>query len=380
MKELHFNSEIFKILLSAPMKDTDYTRIEIIINGDIAQASMYTQKQNFHKNMPIDEVLTFVNEHLGTNFSQYTAWDGKREYSARVTKKGKLLTNSKAAIVAAPKLAVGSFNKQKSHILQEGDHIPVLVDMGIFTKEGKIAANMYDKFQQINRFLELIDDATKNIASDINIIDFGCGKSYLTFLVYHYFANRGIQANICGLDLNETVIQNCRRAAEKYNYSSLAFMLGDIGNQNAPPLAKWGAADSFNMVISLHACDTATDHAIFNAVKWEADLILAAPCCQHELRKQMKPSTFDIFSSYGIIEERMAALATDAIRAKLLESVGYKTQIIEFAPLENTAKNLLIRASRARRGKANPNALESVKVLMNEFAFQPTLFTLLKQI
>ncbi|MCL2286547.1 MAG: SAM-dependent methyltransferase [Firmicutes bacterium] len=382
MNELPFSENIYKILLSSPVKnsETEYTRVEILSNGEKYQASMFTAKQVFHKNLHKNDVKPFVDELLGTAFSQYTAWDGKREYSARVTKKGRLLTTSKVSS-KQPQTAnfkSGTFNKQKNHIIREGEPIPALVDMGVFTKEYKVATQMHDKFQQINRFIELIADETKNLNSGttVNIIDFGCGKSYLTFLVYHFFTEIcKLPVNICGLDLNESVIESCTKAAEKYGYTSLVFKLGDIGNQTEPPIQNWGKPKTFNIVISLHACDTATDYALFNAINWNADLICAVPCCQHELRNQMKPRSLDIFTNYGIIEERVASLATDAIRAKLLEHMGYKAQIIEFTPMEHTAKNLLIRA---RRDKKNHNALESVQKIIEEFSLQPILMKLLQ--
>jgi len=374
MTKLPFNENIYRILLSAPVKTANYTRAEILSNGQIFQASLYTKTQVFHKNLQKDEVPAFVEEHLGNTFSQYTAWDGQREYSAKITKKVKMLTTSKPS-QKPPELASNNFNRQKNHIIQEGAKIPALVEMGVFSKTYKIV--MYDKFQQINRFLELLWDETKTLAPGtmINIIDFGCGKSYLTFLVYHYFVEiRGLEANICGLDLNEDVIKTCQAAAEKYGHKSLTFRLGDIGKQAAPPLEQWGKPGSFNIIISLHACDTATDHALANAVKWEADLICAVPCCQHELRNQMKPRNMQIFSEYGIIEERIASLATDAIRAKILEHMGYKAQIIEFTDMGHTPKNLLIRA---RRATANPKALGQVQKAIEEFGFRPTLMQLL---
>jgi len=379
MKKLPFDQSIHKIVLSDPGKNSAYTRAEIVRNGEKYQATMFTQKQVFHENLQKSDVKAFVEALLGSTFSQYTAWDGKREYAARVTKKGKLLTTSKASNQQpAENFQGNTFNKQKNHIIQEGECIPALVDMGVFTKEYKIAAHMHDKFQQINRFIELVADETKKLSDGIpiNIIDFGCGKSYLTFLVYHYFtAIRKLPVNICGLDLNESVIESCTKAAKKYGYDSLSFKLGDIGKQDIPPINDWGKAGTFNIVISLHACDTATDYALFNAVKWQADLICAVPCCQHELRRQMKPRTLDIFSDYGIIEERVASLATDAIRAKLLEYAGYKAQIIEFTDMEHTAKNLMIRA---RRGRKNPEALASVQKIISEFSFEPTLLQLLQ--
>jgi len=380
MKKLPFNENIYKIILSNPAKNNSggYTRTEIISNRDRYQASMFTAKHVIHKNLQKSEVKAFVEELLGLEFLQYTAWDGKYEHTARVTKKGKLLTSSNASN-QQPRIRNfkgSTFDKQKNHIIQEGERIPALVDMGVFTKEYKVAAQMHDKFQQINRFIELIADETKSITKEttVNIIDFGCGKSYLTFLVYHYFTEiRQFQVNICGLDSNESIIESCTKASVKYGYNSLFFKLGDIGEQSLPPIDTWGGNGTFNIIISLHACDTATDYALYNAVKWNADLICAVPCCQHELRSQMKPAILDIFSEYGIIEERIASLATDAIRAKLLEYAGYKAQIIEFSDLEHTAKNLMIRA---RRGKRNLKALDSVQRIANEFSFEPTLMKL----
>jgi len=382
MIDLPFNKNIHKIILSAPTKNAQYTRAVILANNNKFQASLHTKTQVFHKNLQGNDVIDFVVSLLGTDFTQYTAWDGEQEFSARVTKKGKLLTNSKPQITQKYTSFVdNTFNKQKNHIITEGDYIPALVDLGVFTKENKVAAGMYDKFQQINRFVELVDDEAKKIPKNtvVNIIDFGCGKSYLTFLLYYYFVEkRGICANICGMDLNESVIDNCTSAAEKYGYSSITFLSGDIGKLDAPPLSQWETTGAYNIVISLHACDTATDHAIYNAVKWDADLILAAPCCQHELRNQMRPRTFNIFAEYGIIEERFASLATDAIRAKLLEYVGYRTQIIEFTTPEFTAKNLLIRARRDTiKTSPNPNILAQIQSLLDEFEFRPTLVELL---
>ena len=385
-----FNQNIYKIVLSKPQvvsdtnhldSDKKYIRAEIVSNGEKFQASLFTEKQVFHENLDASQVKNFVENMLSKTFMQYTAWDGKREYLARITKKSKLLTSSKILDnQPSKKTFVGSgFNKQKNYIINEGENIPALVDMGVFTKEYKICSQMHGKFQQINRFIELIADEVKpplvKEGTQINIIDFGCGKSYLTFLVYHYFTKiRNLPVSICGLDLDKKVIDTCTKAAEKYGYANIVFKQGDIGKQTTPPLQNWGNPGTFNIMISLHACDTATDYAIFNAIKWEADLICAVPCCQHELKAQIKPKNLDIFSDYGIIKERMASLATDAIRAKLLEHMGYKTQIIEFTSMEHTPKNLFIRA---RRSNKNPKAMESVSKLLEEFSFKPTLLGLL---
>jgi len=306
-------------------------RAEIIKNNDTYQAAIYTQKQVFHQNYHESKLQLAIDELFGPIFTQYHAWDGEYEYQAKITKKGKILTSRKKTSNQPhkPNLAPGSFNKQKNYILPEGEAVPALVDMGVLTKDGKIVTAMADKFGQINRFLELLADETKGISHDVivNIVDFGCGKSYLTFLVYYYFTKiRKLNVNIVGLDLDEHVVKTCDAAAQKYGYLNLQFTQGDIGQQKAPPVKEWSHAKSFNIVISLHACDTATDHALANAITWNADLIYAAPCCQHELKNQMAPQNLKLLARYGIIKERVSALATDAIRANLLEAHGYKAR------------------------------------------------------
>ena len=398
-----FSNDIYKVVFSKPVtgkresnvvdimpellsdKDRQFTRAQIEKSGEMYQLSMYTKKQVFHNNFAADELKPVIHGLFGTMFQQFHAWDGEYEYSAGVSKKGKVLTSRKKSSNQPGKTEYipGSFDRQKNYIIKEGAPIPALVDMGVLTKEGKVAAAMWDKFGQINRFLELLADETgpKDVpeGTTVNIIDFGCGKSYLTFLVYHYFVElRRLNVNICGLDLDEHVVKSCTAAVKKYGYSSLKFVQGDIGQQDSPPVEGWGSSGSFNIVISLHACDTATDYALYNAVRWKSDLICAAPCCQHELRKQMQPKSLKIFSGYGLIKERVAALATDAIRANLLECCGYKAQIIEFIDMEHTPKNLLIRGKR-RDGKHSTAAWNEVEEVIAEFGFEPTLLRLLQK-
>lgn len=259
-------------------------------------------------------------------------------------------------------------NRTKNYLLQENEKILPLVDMGVMTKDGKIIHTQMDKFRQINRFLEIINDTLKGWEkTTITIIDFGCGKSYLTFVMYYYLTQiKKLNAKVIGLDLKEEVIEKCNIVAEKYGYKGLSFQIGDIHG--------FEPTENIDMVVSLHACDTATDYALFNAISWNVPIILSVPCCQHEINFQIK-NAWPIMTKYGLIKERFSALLTDAIRANLLETQGYAVQVIEFIPIEHTAKNVLIRA--IKTGKKSD--LKSVQTLCQQFNIQPTLFRLLKK-
>lgn len=248
------------------------------------------------------------------------------------------------------------------------------MDLGIFTKDGKVVHSMYDKYRQINRFLELVEDVIKDYPNkDMHIIDFGCGKSYLTFILYYYLVElKRYRVHMTGLDLKEDVIRKCNETAAKYHYDNLHFELGDInGYQTTEPV---------DMVISLHACDTATDYALFNAIQWNAGIILSVPCCQHELNNQIYTDELAALTRYGIVRERMSALMTDAIRANLLEYCGYKTQLLEFIDIAHSPKNILIRAVKGKRSKEKQEqAFAEVKQLMKTFHVEPTLYRILQQ-
>lgn len=366
---------ITKVIISKPAeKDTNYKKIVIERKKDFFQASKYTEKQVFHDNVVAADFASYLQETIAERYLQVNAWDDKTEHILLISKKGKLTYKTKKTANAI-KQTETDHNRKKNYILEEGQVIPPLVDMGVFTKEGKVVKSMYDKFRQINRFIEMIDDGVRDYQKDeIHIIDFGCGKSYLTFIMYYYFTEiRHMKVQMLGLDLKEDVIKKCNETAEKYGYENLHFQMGDINGFKTP--------FDVDMVVTLHACDTATDFALYNAICWKAKMIFSVPCCQHELNKQMQTDDLSLLTRYGIVKERFAALMTDSIRANLLECCGYKTQLLEFVDFAHTPKNILIRAisKPVVPSSVKKKYLTEVLQVMEEFHVTPTLYTLLKE-
>lgn len=370
-----FHDGTYKCILSNPVSKAEGYR-KIVLNRlqGCFQLEKYTEKQVFHEKLTQGQAQSFLCNALQEHFRQYNGWDASREYQIRISAKGRVLCSRKAVPNQAPR-AVQSHNRKKRYLLEEGMVIQPLVDLGIFTKEGKVVHAMYDKYKQINRFLEMVDDVSANLPRQrpLRVIDFGCGKSYLTFILYYYLtAVKKREVEMVGLDLKADVIEKCNQTARKYGYDGLHFELGDING--------YQLAGEVDLVITLHACDTATDYALFNAVSWGARVILSVPCCQHELNGQIQSEQFSILTRYGIVKERAAALMTDAIRANLLECCGYKTQLLEFIDLAHTPKNILIRAvKRAPSQKSPAGVLEETESLMEEFLLHPTLYRLLKE-
>lgn len=363
-----------KIIISNGVTKTqDTKKIQIEKKEKFYQIAEFTDKQVFHKNVAEEEVEKFCITELNEKFLQLNAWGISSEIQIKLTKRRKIILGVKKADNKKMAEEVKANNRKKNYILEEGSVIEPLADMGIFTKEGKIVNSMYDKYKQINRFIEIIDDELKKkIITHLNIIDFGCGKSYLTFIVYYYLTEiKKIDVNMIGLDLKEDVIKKCNRAAKKYGYENLSFELGDINGYRAP--------FKVDMVITLHACDMATDFALYNAINWGADYIFSVPCCQHELNSQIESERFSLMTRYGIIKERFAALATDAIRGNLLEYMGYNVNLLEFVDLSHTPKNILIRAVKNpnKAKEVKDKAMDEVRRMMEEYGLSQALYRLI---
>lgn len=339
------NGSLYRIIISKS-RNTGTEKIQpekirirpVILQEELVfQASETHNNQIFHRNMNKEETIRYILSYLGDIFLQAEFSTVELQATVLISKKGKI-TVSRKRQKGTQEIRL-SHNKEKNYLLKEGQVVPFLVDLGVQTPEGKIVKSKYDKFRQINRYLEFIADIMDFFPGEepIHIVDFGCGKSYLTFALYYYMeeiCKRNIR--VTGLDLKEKVIEDCSRLAKKYGYRNLKFEVGDVsGYETQEPV---------DMVVTLHACDTATDFALERAISWNAKVIFSVPCCQHELNRQITSQILEPVLKYGLIKERMAALVTDAIRANLLEEQGYQVQVMEFIDMEHTPKNILIRA------------------------------------
>ena len=378
--EFCLEKDLERILLSNPSDPDHFSKSKIrplLLKGNlIFQAEEQKGKQAFHKNLSRDEAVIYVENCLNGPFRQAEITCARGKATVLVSKKGKMTVKFKKQARMINQAAL-EHNRKKQYLLPEGTAVPFLVDLGVMTKEGAIVHSRYDKYRQINRFLEFIEDILPQLNKNKEnvIIDFGCGKSYLTFAMYYYLKQvQGREIQVTGLDLKRDVIEHCNALSEKLQYTDLHFEYGDIQN--------YEGETAVDMVVSLHACDKATDYALEKAVKWGASVILAVPCCQHELNRQIKCDTLEPVFRYGVIKERMAALITDALRADMLEQQGYSTQILEFIDMEHTPKNLLIRAVKDNRMKkrgASDGAGEAAVQRVTEFLnVAPTLGKLLR--
>lgn len=361
-----------KAVLSQPVKPVFDSKVTIrpiaSKSGRIFQAERFRGTKVFHENLTADALLKLFRDELDGRYRQVliVASGSAAQYSLKVNGSYK---RSVAPTVPRPADTL-SHNREKSYILAEGENIPALVDLGVFSADFHIVKAKYDKYKQINRFIELVDQAiSKDGREKFTILDFGCGKSYLTFILYYYLTvKRGVEAEIIGYDLKEDVVEKCGAIAEKYGYSGLHFVRADVSRDALYD-------KHIDMIVTLHACDTATDYALFCALSKKADYIFSVPCCQHEVNLSIKKGgELDIFLEHGIIKERMCSLLTDSIRADVLEDMGYKVDLIEFIDFEHSPKNIMLRA--VRNGKTGSGRIERAKELAVRYGFEQTLLRL----
>ena len=362
-----------RAVISQPLDRTADPKLSVrplMLRGErVFQLERQRGAQVFHENLGADALLRLCREEWSGRYRQalLLTETGSAQYSLRTN--GRYKKSAGAAPAPRPG-ASQSHDRQKGYILREGENIPALVDLGVFTPDFRVVKARYDKYKQINRFVELVDQAfADSERREITILDFGCGKSYLTFILYYYFAvKRGMEVRIIGYDLKADVVERCTAIAAKYGYAGLRFVHADVSRD-----ALYG--EKVDMVVTLHACDTATDYALRCAIEKGADYIFSVPCCQHELNAAIrKGGDFDILLEHGLLKERLSALLTDAIRGKVLEDMGYKVDMIEFTDFEHSPKNLMIRARRT--GLRGTAGRAEARRLAERYGFTQTLLEL----
>lgn len=346
-----------------PVKIKDQTQYQI---------TEYVGQKALHKNCSPSTFKNILFVNYLTHFKQALIRLKDSDYQILTNKKGKRTFIRKSR--EDKSLPILSHNRKKNYILEDGTTIPFLIELGIMGKDGKILAKKMDKYRQLNRFLEMVEDVLPALKhkKTIRIIDFGCGKAYLTFALYHYLHNiKGFDLQMTGLDLKEDVVAFCENLSRGLKFQGLSFLKGDIND--------YETKGDVDLVVTLHACDTATDAALEKAVLWGTSVILSVPCCQHELFSQVKNPILNPLLKHGILKERFASLVTDAVRAQILEILGYQTQILEFIDMEHTPKNLLIRAIKKEKLINKEQLLEEYKLLKNELNITPSLEKIIKK-
>nr|WP_307992604.1 SAM-dependent methyltransferase [uncultured Niameybacter sp.] len=369
LQEGHFIDAIWS---NPRIKQDQYEKVTgklIELKGDLVlQWTLYKQNKAYHENIPFEEVGNFLRANC-SHFKQVQLYTSEGDYQALINKKGEATIKRKPA---SKKPATSlSHNRKKQYILNDETAKGFLIQLGIMSEDGQIKPSKYDKYKQINKYLETIEGVMSEFEQDfIRIIDFGCGKSYLTFAMYHYLTEiLHKQVEIVGLDLKEDVIAFCNDLAKKLGYDHLKFQVGDIG--------KYTTNQHIDMVVSLHACNTATDAALAKAVGWEAKVILAVPCCHHECYTQITNPLLDPILKHGILKEKIASFITDGMRSLYLEGMGYKVNVMEFIDMQHTPKNVLIKAIKA--GNTNQKALDTYKQLSEDMHLDLTLPHLLEK-
>ncbi len=377
MLEECLNIDMVRMVISNPKSKDGILKVKvrpIMLKETLHfQCESFTKTQAFQKNCLKEEAIVLIMEWMGA-FKQLQMETVSEQISVLVSKKGKVTIQRKGQKTEVKRAEV-SHNRKKQYILEEGMDVPFLRELGVMTSEHKIVKSKFDKFRQINRFLEFIEDILPKLARDreVTIIDFGCGKSYLTFAMYYYLRElKKYDVRIIGLDLKKDVILHCDALSKKYGYEKLTFLQGDI--------ADYTGVDKVDMVVTLHACNTATDIALAKAVKWNAEVILSVPCCQHELNGQIQSDVLAPILQYGLIKERMASLITDGLRAEYLQTEGYEVQVLEFIDMDHTPKNILIRGvkTKAQDAKRKEEIMKQIEVCQTFLSVDPMLGRLLK--
>lgn len=372
------SDRLYQVVISNPRKKEGAFKIKIrpvMVKGELCfQETVSEGTQVFHRNYEKQEMLSRILFYMEEGFRQLEAESMDGKVTALVSKKGKVTVKCKSKGEASLHKPNMSHNRAKNYILEEGTAVPFLVDLGVQAKDGRIIRSKYDKFKQINRYLEFVEDILPSLEGEgtLHIIDFGCGKSYLTFALYYYLHElKGKEVCITGLDLKKDVIEKCNLLAQGYGYKGLHFYQGDIST--------FQEVEKVDMVVTLHACDTATDYAIKKAVDWKSKVIFTVPCCQHEVNGQIQNELMEPVLKYGLLKERMAALITDGIRANLLEEAGYDTQVLEFIDMEHTPKNILIRAVKRQKTEAGDGKENKIGCMSQALSVNTTLQKLMQK-
>lgn len=356
LKEIFSEKEMIHGVLSNLRKkgENTFDKVTIkpvLIKDDLKIQFTYNYKNKvIHENLEEIKAIDKISELLIENFKQGMIFSKTADYQILISKKDKVTILKKKPTKENIDL---SHNRKKTYILEDGEPVDFLIRLGVMNEKGKVVSKRYDKFRQINRFLEMVADVIPKINKEdtLSIIDFGCGKSYLTFALYYYLVKvLKLDVNIIGLDLKQDVINFCNEVAQDLDYKGLKFIHGDIKD--------FEEDNKVDMVVTLHACDIATDAALVKAVNWQAQAILSVPCCQHEFYNKVNNNVLEPMLKHGIIKEKLASLVTDSLRANVLEILGYQVQLLEFIDMEHTPKNILIRAIKYDN-KDNKEAIDS---------------------
>ncbi len=378
VEKLFLDSKVMRLIFSNPYKKEKDGLIKVTVspfesNDEIKyQFTYHFENRVAHSNLNVNDSMDEVVALITNIFKQVLVNTDEKEYHILSNKSGKINIVERNMTTAHKEMKL-THNREKQYIIKDNTVVPFLVELGVMNLQGKVLNEKYDKFKQINRFIEFVQDIISEFDKNktINIIDFGCGKSYLTFAIHYYLTEvLNYKVNIVGLDLKKDVINKCNQIVSKYRMKGIRFQVGDIKDYKETKV---------DMVVTLHACDIATDYALYNAIKWDAKVILSVPCCQHELNNQIKTDTLSALTEYGIVKERISALMTDVTRAKLLELNGYKTQLLEFIDMEHTPKNILIRAVKRNKNINYKKQKEQLDNLKKEFNYEITLDKLLNE-